>query len=109
MIIDFDKMTQTEIKNFNGGEKSTIAAIFNDGAVKVLCGKLEAGASIGTHTHKTSSEVIYILKGKGKVLMDGEYEEVSAGVCHYCPKGHTHSLINDSDADLFFLGVVPEQ
>ena len=29
--------------------------------------------------------------------------------CHYCPKGHTHSLINDSDAGLTFLAVIPEQ
>ena len=45
----------------------------------------------------------------GKVLMDGEYERVEAGVCHYCPKGHTHSLINDSDSDLVFFAVVAEQ
>ncbi len=27
----------------------------------------------------------------------------------YCPKGHPHSLVNDSDADLVFFAVVPEQ
>ena len=43
------------------------------------------------------------------MLMDGEYERVEAGVCHYCPKGHTHSLINDSDSDLVFFAVVAEQ
>ena len=67
------------------------------------------GASIGLHTHETSSEVIYILEGEGKVLYDGAYEAVSAGSCHYCPKGHTHSLINDSEKDLYFLAVIPEQ
>ena len=30
-------------------------------------------------------------------------------MCHYCPKGHTHSLMNDSDAELEFFAVVPEQ
>ncbi len=35
--------------------------------------------------------------------MDGEYEKLEAGMCHYCPKGHTHSLMNDSDAELEFL------
>ena len=65
--------------------------------------------SIGLHTHDTSSEIIYILKGRGKVLYDGGYEEVEEGLCHYCPKGHEHSLINDSDEDLIFFAVVPEQ
>jgi oxalate decarboxylase/phosphoglucose isomerase-like protein (cupin superfamily) len=48
-------------------------------------------------------------KGTGRVLMDGEYEKLEAGMCHYCPKGHTHSLMNDSDAELEFFAVVPEQ
>ena len=52
---------------------------------------------------------MYFLEGRGKVLLaDGE-ERVAAGQCHYCPKGHTHSLVNDSDADLVFFAVVPEQ
>lgn len=109
MIIDFDKMETKDNKNFLGGEKSMLANIFNDGVNKVLRGRLEPGASIGLHTHKTSSEIIYIIKGQGKVLIDGQYEKVSAGVCHYCEKGHSHSLINDSDDELIFLGVVPEQ
>ena len=41
--------------------------------------------------------------------MDGDSSPVYAGLCHYCPKGHTHSLVNDSDADLEFLAVVPIQ
>ena len=74
-----------------------------------MYGRLEPGASIGLHTHETSSEIIYLLEGRGKVLLaDGE-ERVAAGQCHYCPKGHTHSLVNDSDADLVFFAVVPEQ
>ena len=51
--------------------------------------------------------------GEGRVMArmytDGEYEPVSAGSCHYCPRGHAHSLINDSDGDLTFFAVVPEQ
>ena len=53
--------------------------------------------------------MIYILEGKGKVLYDGEYIPLTAGSCHYCPKGHSHSLINDSDALLTFFAVVPVQ
>ena len=35
-------------------------------------------------------------------------EILRPGDCHYCPQGHSHSFINESDADLIFLGVVPE-
>ena len=36
-------------------------------------------------------------------------ESLEAGDCHYCPKGHTHSLINVGKEDLVFFAVVPEQ
>ena len=51
---------------------------------------------------------MFILEGTGKMLCDGVYEELSAGKCTYCPEGHSHSLINDSDGDLVFYAVVPE-
>ena len=82
--------------------------MYTDGDNKIMRGKLEPGSSIGLHTHEGSSETIYILSGTGKVLYDGEYEPLSAGSCHYCPQGHAHSLMNDSEGDLIFLAVVPE-
>ena len=36
-------------------------------------------------------------------------ETVSAGGCHYCPKGHSHSMINNSEEDVIFFAVIPEQ
>lgn len=109
MIIDFENVKEEICKNFKGGKKQISVHAFADEKNKIMYGKIEPGASIGLHTHETSSEIVYILKGKGKVLYDGEYEQVKQGVCHYCPKGHTHSLINDSDADIVYFAVVPEQ
>lgn len=109
MIIDFNNENPTVIPNFKGGEKSIAAKMHFDGTNRILHGVLESGATIGLHTHETNSEIIYFLSGRGKVLYDGEYETVEQGMCHYCPKGHTHSLINDSDFDLVFFAVVPEQ
>lgn len=107
MIINFETITESILPEFNGGTKEFKAHIVLDAQNKILRGKLEPGASIGLHTHETSSEVIYILEGTGKVLFDGEIERVEAGLCHYCPKGHSHSLINDSNTDLIFFAVVP--
>lgn len=109
MLINFDQIEETVIPHFRGGEKETRSRMFVEPACKIMHGKLEPGASIGLHTHDTSSEIIYILEGSGKVLYDGAYELMSPGLCHYCPKGHEHSLINDSHEDLVFFAVVPEQ
>lgn len=109
MLIDFEHMEEAIIPNFKGGEKETAARMFTDPLGRIMRGRLIPGASIGLHTHETNSEIIYILEGTGKVLYDDGCEFLQVGACHYCPKGHTHSLVNDSAADLCFFAVVPEQ
>ena len=51
---------------------------------------------------------MFILSGEGKVLFDDGVEYVKAGQCHFCPKGHSHSLINESEEPLEFYACVPE-
>lgn len=36
-------------------------------------------------------------------------ETVWAGICHYCPIGYSHSLINQNENDLIFFAVIPQQ
>ena len=109
MNIDFSEMELSVLPSFKGGEKELRAKMFFDGANRIMKGLLIPGASIGMHTHEDSSEIIFITSGRGSVILDGDSSPVYAGLCHYCPKGHTHSLVNDSDADLEFLAVVPIQ
>lgn len=109
MLINFDQIPETVIPHMRGGEGQVASHMHVDGDNKIMKGLLAPGCTIGLHTHDTSSEIIYILSGKGMVLCDGEYEPLAAGDCHYCPKGHAHSLINDSGAILEFFAVVPFQ
>ena len=109
MLIDFAAMEEQVIPHMRGGEKEAAMRIYTDAMGKIRKGRLIPGASIGLHTHETNSEIIYVLGGPGRVLCDGAYDPLAAGSCHYCPKGHAHSLINDSAADLIFFAVVPEQ
>ena len=108
-MIDFNAMTETALPQFNGGEGTFFAKIFNDGATKILKGKLPCGASIGLHRHETSCEVIFVLSGKGKAILNDAEEHLIAGSCHYCPKGQSHTLINVGDEELIFYAVVPQQ
>lgn len=107
MLIDFSNMEEQVIPGFLGGEGTFHARMRVDELGKIMRAALEPGSSIGLHTHDTSSEIICILSGTGKVLCDGEYEPLSAGSVHYCPKGHEHSLINDGTEDLEILAMIP--
>ncbi len=110
MIINFDKLDSTIIQNFYGGTKEVISKMFIDDNNKIMLATLPSKASIGLHKHETSSEILYILKGEGKILEnDRETKILKSGMCHYCPKGESHSLINDSNEDLIFFAVVPNQ
>ena len=98
MILDYSTMETTHIPNFLGGEGTIHAQMRVDELGKILKGTLDPGSSIG-----------YLLSGTGRVKYDDGEEPVQAGQCHYCPKGHGHSLINDSAAPLEFFAVVPNQ
>lgn len=108
-MIDFNKITETVINNFYGGEGEYVARMFVDENNKIMKGKLAKDCSIGKHCHETSCEVIFILSGKGKVILDGKEEILTEGDCHYCKKGQTHTLINIGEEDLIFYAVVPQQ
>lgn len=109
MLIQFDQIPETVIPHMRGGEGQVVSHMHTDRDNKIMRGLLAPGCTIGLHTHETSSEIIYILSGTGKVEYDGGEEAVKAGQCHYCPKGHSHALINNSDGPLEFFAVVPNQ
>lgn len=108
-MIDFNKIPEKLMPDFQGGEGVTAARMFVDDKTKIMRLTLAPGASIGMHCHEDSCEVIYVLSGTGTAILDGVEETVEAGECHYCPKGHTHSFINKGKKDLVFFAVVPQQ
>ena len=109
MVIDFNGIEAERLPHFKGGEGEYIAKRFGDDKTKIMLGRLEPGSSIGLHTHETNCEIIYIISGEGSFIYDDTTEKALPGQCHYCPKGHTHSLINNGSEDVVFFAVVPEQ
>lgn len=106
MIIDFDSLEQTVIPNFKNGDGFVTAAAHIDSSGKIMRVRIHPDSSIGMHTHETNYEVCFIISGKGKAVFNGTEETLAPGVCHYCPKGESHTLINTGDEDLVFFAVV---
>ncbi len=109
MLIDFNKLKNVEIPNLNNGEGVVSAKMYMEEKNKIMISVLPAGASIGMHQHTTSSEINYVISGEGKAVCDGKEEILGAGLCHYCPKGSCHSIINTGNSDLVLFTAVPEQ
>ena len=74
---------------------------------KILRLTLQPGSSIGLHIHEVSCEIMYFLSGTGVCLDDGAEVPVGPGLCHYCPRGHSHSVVNTGTEPLVILGIVP--
>lgn len=109
MIIDFSNIKEQVLPHFKGGEKEYIAKMQSDDSVKIMKGRLSPSASIGMHTHTDDTEIIFLTKGNATVVYDGQVLQLTEGECHYCPKGHTHSLVNNSNSDIEFYAVVAKQ
>ena len=88
MILDFNTIPANAVPHFKGGEGEAIVRKFDD-------------------PHTGNCEVIYILSGSGQCIDDDTQYPVAAGMCHYCPEGHTHSIVNTGDTPLELLGVLP--
>jgi mannose-6-phosphate isomerase-like protein (cupin superfamily) len=109
MIIDYNNIDWKANECFKGGEGIFYNKMYTDGVNKMMHGKLPSGSSIGYHKHEGDCEMIFIIKGEGTVLYDDTKNPVKSGQCHYCPEGHSHSLINTGVEDLIFCAVVPKQ
>ncbi len=108
MLINFNSQEERIFENMNGGSGRVHAKMFMNSSGKVIISRLEPGASIGLHTQNNGNDINFIVSGNGKAVCDGIEEILTAGNCHYCPKGSSHSIINAGTEDLVLYTVVDE-
>lgn len=73
MLIDFIQMNAVTISNLNGGDGEVSAKMSVQKNGKIMLAKLPAGTSIGMHTHETSDDINYVIRGVGKAVCAGIY------------------------------------
>jgi quercetin dioxygenase-like cupin family protein len=52
------------------------------------------------HSHPDGEEVIYILSGKGRVMVEGAVDQVAAGTVVLFPQGAVHMLQNNGTEEM---------
>jgi mannose-6-phosphate isomerase-like protein (cupin superfamily) len=68
--------------------------------------RLGPGEASKPHRLRTSSEVYFILEGRGRMNVDGESCEVVPGTVIYIPPGSSQNIENMGDGTLVFLCIV---
>lgn len=109
MLIDFKELKDVSIANLNGGNGEVVSKMFFDGNNRIMISRLPKGVSIGAHTHTEGGDINYVLSGSGTAVCNGKEEKLVPGVCHYCPRGSEHSILNTGDEDLVLFTAVPKQ
>ena len=106
MLIDFNKAKEVTMPGMNPGTGMMTAKMYMDEKGKISPTRIHAGGSIGMHRQDSGDDINYILSGEGKAICDGKEEILKPGVCHICPKGSEHSIINTGKEDLVMLTIV---
>lgn len=63
------------------------------------------GKNVDPHHHKVSEEAYVFLKGKGRMHIDNEEQNVSAGDTCLVKANQVHHLYNNGSEDLEFLAI----
>ncbi len=108
-MIEFEKIQTKILHDFQGGNGDIEAKIHADDLNRIIKSVYAPGTSTGYHLHDTSSEILFILSGSCKVIHENKEERLTSGNCHYCKKGESHAVINDSREDLVMYAVVCTQ
>ncbi len=106
MILEKEKLPFMHMDNFKGGEGYVEANGFVNETGKIMFIRILPGSTVGLHTHEGSSEYIYGLTGKAKCIYDGVEEWITPGVVHFCPEGHSHTVIPETEFTA--VAIVPE-
>ena len=106
MLINFNEISEKTAPGMYGGAGEMSARMYMDNDGRIISCRIHKGGSIGDHKHENGDDINYVLSGEGKAFCDGKEEILTAGCCHVCKKGSSHSIINTGNEDLCLLTVV---
>ena len=106
MKVNFADIEEVMNEGFKGGDGVVGIKGHDWENGRFLQGRVTPHSSIGQHVHDSNNEIMYIVKGTATFIYDGVEEIVHEGECHYCPKDHGHTLINNTDEDVVFFAVL---
>lgn len=91
------------IKNINEKAKNNtyFRQVLETGKnTQIVIMSIPPGGEIGMEVHEKEDQVLYLLEGSGKVILQGEEENYKAGDIVLVRHGTNHNFINIGNTDL---------
>lgn len=93
MIFDNIKDLAKENTNFR-------KVIFTGNQSQLVLMSLLPGEDIGEETHATSDQILFIVKGEGEAIVDGQATPIHKKSVVYVPSGNRHNIKNNTEEDM---------
>ena len=98
------KLTSVEaVEAFVTKDGSTIRELHHSEVQSLAEATLEVEQATERHYHRVAQEIYFVLKGQGKMEIDGEITHVRPGDAVLIPAGALHQLENNGTSELRFL------
>jgi len=87
----------------SAGEKIQMIKVAEDEMITFFIARIAEGAEIKPHFHKMHSESVYVIKGRGQILVGGKWVDIKAGSIHFNPMTQIHGLKNTGIGELVII------
>ena len=88
---------------FTTKDGSTIRELFHTDAQSLAEATLEPDQATERHYHRATEEIYFVLKGSGRMEVDGDTRTVRPGEAILIPPGAWHQLENNGTSELRIL------
>ena len=72
---------------------------------QVVIMSIPAGGEVGAETHPDNDQVLFLVEGSGKAILNGAEESFAPGDAVLVPAGTRHNFVADPDAPLKIITV----
>jgi quercetin dioxygenase-like cupin family protein len=87
------------------GQKAQIIKIADNDAATISLIRSIEGAGLKPHFHRTHNEMLYAIKGEGKLLINDKWVDFKPGGVHFNPVGKTHTVKQVGSEPFVFLSI----
>jgi quercetin dioxygenase-like cupin family protein len=86
-------------------DKIQMINVVQDDTTTIYVIRFIEGAEAKPHLHKTHNEMVYVLKGSGQMLINGNWIDVKPGTFHFNPMNKVHATKNTGKEHLVIFSI----
>ena len=90
IITDIDEILKAN--PIEAGKPVRLITVAQTEAVTIYVVRSVEGYFLKPHIHKTHDETVYVIKGKGQMLINDKWLDIQQGNVHFNPMGKVHSI-----------------